>query len=213
LKRTLDLLALTATGLLSLPVIANAQATEGTFVNGSLGSASLDFSQIHGNDSSYGVNAGYRWAVSPSTLIGFEAGYVDLGKYSALTTISLTPLFPIGGPPAEPDIYSSSVSTKMSGWTIGANGRFSLSPNWYVGGRAGFIRASVNSRVRTTGSGNSVALNEYDVNADGWYAGAGFGYDLSKNLSLGLNYNYYSARKYGSKIDPDVVSVSGEYRF
>jgi OmpA-OmpF porin, OOP family len=213
LKSALGLVTFAAAGLFALPIIANAQATEGTFINGSLGSASLDLSQIHGNNSSYGVNAGYRWAVSPRTLIGLEAGYVDLGKYSALTTISTTPLFPIGGPPAEPEIYSSSVSTRMSGWTIGANGRFSLSPNWYVGGRAGFIRASVNSRVRTTGAGDSVVLNKYDVNADGWYAGAGFGYDFRNNFSLGLEYDYYRAKKYGSKIDPDVVSVSGEYRF
>jgi OmpA-OmpF porin, OOP family len=213
LKGTLGLLALAAAGLFALPVIAKAQATEGAFVNASLGSASLNLGLIDGNDASYGVNAGYRWVVSPGTLIGFEAGYVDLGRYSAMTTISTTPLAPLGGPPGVTETYPAIASTKLSGWTIGANGRYSLSPNWYVGARAGFVRASVNTRARTTGSDNPDWRIRSDFNADGWYAGAGFGYDFSKNLGLGLNYDYYSAKSHGLKIAPDVISVSGEYRF
>jgi opacity protein-like surface antigen len=215
LQSTLCLLALAATGLLSLPVIANAQATEGAFINGNLGSASVDSGLLDGNDTSYGVNAGYRWRVSPGTLIGFEAGYVDLGRYSALTTITFIHLAGIGGPPADPEIeiVPASLSTKTSGWTIGAYGRFSLSPNWYIGGRAGFIRASVNSRLRYTRLDDSVGDDRRTYDADGWYVGAGFGYDLSNNFSLGLNYDYYSVKKHFFKINPGVVSVSGEYRF
>lgn len=213
MKNTLGLLALAAAGLFVLPIIANAQVTEGAFINGNLGSASLDSGPIDGNDTSYGANAGYRWALSPGTLFGFEAGYVDLGSYSEPTTISVTQISGIGGPPAETQIYPARATARMSGWTIGANGRFSLSPNWYVGGRAGFLRANIDLHVRFTGSDAPFVPNRSDFNADGWYAGAGFGYAVSNNFSLGLNYDYYSARKYGFKYDPDVVSVSGEYHF
>jgi OmpA-OmpF porin, OOP family len=213
LKSTSGFLTLAAAILLALPIIAKAQATEGAFVNGSLGSASLDSRFIDDNDTSYGVNAGYRWAVSPETLIGFEAGYVDLGRYSALTTVSMTSISVFGGPPAVTVTYPARVTNKLSGWTLGANARFSLSPNWYVSGRAGFLRASDDSRLRYTGTDDSVVVRQINVNVDGWYAGAGFGYDFSKNLSFGLNYDYYNARKHFLEIDADLVSVTGEYRF
>ena len=212
MKKTLGLLTFAAAGLFVVPIIAKAQITEGAFINGNLGSASIDIGPIDGNDTSYGVNAGCRWAVSPGALIGFEAGYVDLGSYSKLTLISLTQLTPIGEPPADPEVYTVRVTNKMSGWTIGATGRFNLSPNWYVGGRAGFLRASFASRVRFLGSDSPLVPNK-NFNSDGWYAGGGFGYDFSNNFSLGLNYDYYSAGSYGFNYDPDVVSVSGEYRF
>lgn len=102
----------------------------------------------------------------------------------------------------------------MSGWMIGANGRFNLSPNWYIGGRAGFIRATLDSRIRINRPDDSVFRDGYNNHADGWYAGVGFGYDFKRNFSLGLNYDYYGAKDHGFKIiNQDVVSVSGEYRF
>jgi opacity protein-like surface antigen len=211
-KSTLGLLALAAAGLFVVPIIAKAQGTEGAFISGNVGSASIDSGPIDGNDTSYGANAGYRWAVSPRTLVGFEAGYVGLGSYSNLTIISSTQLTPIGEPPADPEIYTVSVTNKMRGLTIGASGRFNLSPNWYVGGRAGFLRASFASRVRIVELDAPLVPNK-DFNADGWYAGGGFGYDFSNNFSLGINYDYYSASSYGFNYDPNVVSVSGEYRF
>lgn len=213
MKNTLCLLTLAGAGLFVLPVIANAQATEGSFINGNLGSASVKSGLLDGNDTSYGINAGYRWAVSPDTLIGFEAGYVDLGTYSALTTISFNQLAGIDGPPAQIEIVPASLSTRMRGWTIGANGRFNLSPKWYVGGRAGFLRASAGSRLRYTRSDDSVLDNRYTYDADGWYVGAGFGYNFRNNFSAGLDYDYYKVEKYILDFNAGVVSVSGEYRF
>lgn len=213
MKNTLHLITLAAVGLFVLPAIGHAQATDGAFINGNLGSASLDRGPIDDVDTSYGVSVGYRWAVSPRALIGFEAGYVDLGKYAGPISISISGLPPIGTLPTEPEIYPGIVSTEMNGWKVGANGRFNLSPNWYIGGRAGFLRASVDWRVRVNKPDDSFELNHYDFNENGWYVGAGFGYDFSNNFSLGVNYDYYSAEINGSKINPDVVSVSGEYRF
>ena len=211
MKSPLLPLALAAAGLSALPVIGHAQATDGAFINVNMGRASLDRGPFDDHDTGYGGNAGYRWAVSPSTLIGFEGGYVNLGKYSAPASATFFP--PIGTPPTDPTTYTGRGSTDLNGWTIGANGHFNLSPNWYIGGHAGFFRASVDSRFRITGPDNSVAQYHYNDNADGWYAGAGLGYDFTHNFSLGLNYDYYRADKNGFKVNPDIVSVSGEYRF
>jgi OOP family OmpA-OmpF porin len=46
-----------------------------------------------------------------------------------------------------------------------------------------------------------------------WYAGAGVGYNITQNFSLGLNYDYYDAKKHGLDLSTDMVSVSAEYRF
>jgi OmpA-OmpF porin, OOP family len=213
MKSTAGLLLLATAGLFVAPLIGKAQTTDGAFVNGSVGNRSLDSGPVDDHDTSYGVNAGYRWAISPETLIGVEAGYVDLGTYSTRISIVTTPLSPIGTPPGEPVISPGIASTGMTAWSIGANGRYSLSPNWHVSARAGLLRASIETRVRTTEPGDSIELSRYDVNADGWYAGAGIGYDFSNNLSLGLNYDYYRTRKSGFTFDPTAISLSGEYRF
>ena len=63
------------------------------------------------------------------------------------------------------------------------------------------------------GLDDSLVPDQSEFNAGGWYAGAGFGYDFSNNVSLGLNYDYYSAKKHGAKFDPDAISLSGVYRF
>lgn len=211
MKNTILPLALAAAGLFVVPAVSHAQALDGAFVNGNLGRAALDSGAIDDKETSYGVNIGYRWAVSPGALIGFEAGYVDLGSSSF--PASITQLFPIGTPPTEPTTYFGSGSRQLSGWTIGANGRFNLSPNWYIGGRAGFLRLSADTRIRINRPDGSVFKDRSDYHADGWYAGAGVGYDFSNHLSVGLNYDYYSASKYGYRNNPDVISVSGEYRF
>ncbi len=101
-KTMLPLISLVA-GLFLLPVIGRAQAIDSAFVNGNLGSIFLDRGSLDGNDISYGVNLGYRWSASPGPLIGFEAGYVDLGKYSF--PASITQISGIGTPPTDPATY------------------------------------------------------------------------------------------------------------
>ncbi|HET8765048.1 MAG TPA: outer membrane beta-barrel protein, partial [Rhodanobacter sp.] len=46
-----------------------------------------------------------------------------------------------------------------------------------------------------------------------WYAGAGVGYNLTPQLSVGLNYDYYDAKKQNVNLSTDMVSVNAEYRF
>ena len=210
-KNTLALLALAASGLLLVPVGAKAQATGGVFVDGNLGRASLDHESIDGSDTSYGISAGYRWAIGTGTLIGFEVGYMDFGRFSV--PLTLTAIIPIGTPPPDPVTTTSRVPTDITGRTLGANGRFNFSPDWFISGRAGFIRTRVVSHLRISPIDGSIVRERRGYDADGWYAGAGIGYDFGSHLSLGLNYDYYNTKKRSAKTGPGVLSLGGEYRF
>ena len=198
MRNTLLATALAATALFALP-IAHA-ADSGVFINGNIGQSNLNKGAYDDSDTGYAANIGYRWALAPNFLLGVEGGYTDLGSVS-----------PSSGSPALGD-------AKISGWNVGANAHFNLTDNWYLSGRAGLFRANlkggyVNS-VTPDLNGNPVyGITQVDDNSNKWYAGAGFGYDFSNNVSVGLNYDYYKASRNGFNVNPHMVSVSGEYRF
>jgi len=93
------------------------------------------------------------------------------------------------------------------GWTAGVNGHFNVTPQWYISGRAGLFRADVKGSIA---GATPVSV---DDTSSKYYAGAGFGYDFSNNVSVGLNYDYYKVNKNGFNANPDLVSVNAEYRF
>src|SRR5262249_14739352 len=97
---------------------------------------------------------------------------------------------------------------KVDGWTLGVNGHFNLSPNWYVSARGGFFRSDVKA-----GFFDGSTPVAFDNTGNKYYAGAGFGYDFNNNLSVGLNYDYYKTDTTSLNLDPNMVSVSAEYRF
>ena len=189
MKNTLLALALSAAGLAALPA-AHAADTSGFFINGNVGQSNLSKGAYDDSDTGYGVNLGYRWALAPNFLLGVEGGYTDLGSVS-----------PKSG-------YPGFVDAEISGWNVGANAHFNINDNWYLSGRAGLFRADVKGSYGLLATPVTV-----DDSSNKWYAGAGFGYDFSNNFSVGLNYDYYKAEKNGLKFDPDLVSVSAEYRF
>ena len=189
MKTTLLALAIATTGLVALPA-AHAADTNGFFINGNVGQATLDKGAYDDNDTGYGVNIGYRWAVAPNVLLGVEGGYTDLGSVDAKSA------------------YPGFGKAEVSGWNLGVNGHFNLNENWYVSGRAGLFRADLKGVYGPLATPVAV-----DDSSNKWYAGAGFGYDFSNNLSVGLNYDTYRAEKAGLKLNPDLVSISAEYRF
>lgn len=192
MKNTLFAIALATVPLAALPAVTlAADSAGGAFVNGNVGQASLDKGLYNDDDLGYGVNLGYRWALSPSVALGVEGGYADLGKFDAKNRY--------GG--------LGISRAQVRGWTAGVNGHFNLSPEWYLSGRAGLFRAD------TKGWTSDTVPNYVDDTSTKWYAGAGFGYDFSNNLSVGLNYDYYKTDKNNLKLDPNLVSVSAEYRF
>lgn len=194
MRTTLIALALATAGVLAAPLAAHAQDKGGFFINGNVGKANVDDGLYDDSDTGYGVNAGYRWSVSPGFAIGLEGGYQNLGTYSAKSNR------------LPPDVIAG--DAKLKGWTAGVNGHFNLSDNWYLSGRAGLFRADLRGDYLVAGAPVRV-----DDTSNKWYAGAGFGYDFSNNFSVGLNYDHYEVDKSNLNANADLVSVSGEVRF
>ena len=193
MKHTLIAIALATAGLAAIPLTSHAaDNTGGFFINGNVGDSNVSKGLYDDDDTGFGGNVGYRWAVAPNVLLGVEGGYTDLGKFS--TGNNVNGFFP---------------DAEIKGWTLGANGHFNLTPNWYVSGRAGFFRADIKGAYFDPAN----AVVRVDDTANKWYAGAGFGYDFSNNFGIGLNYDYYKADKSNLDLNADLISVSAEYRF
>jgi OOP family OmpA-OmpF porin/outer membrane immunogenic protein len=196
MKNTLLALALASAGAIAAPAISHAaDATNGGFfVNGNVGQTSVDKGVYNDNDTGYAGNIGYRWAFSPAVALGVEGGYTKLGEFDPKASFTIPGLR----------------RAEVEGWTAGVNGHFNFSPNWYVSGRAGLFRGDIKGSVVSDTPGTALYVDE---TSNKYYAGAGFGYDFSNNLSVGLNYDYYKVNKDGLDFNPDLVSVSAEYRF
>ena len=192
MKNTLIAIALSTAGLTAIPLTSHAADTSGFFINGNIGQSNVSKGLYDDDDTGFAGNVGYRWAVTPSVLLGVEGGYTDLGKFSTKNSFNGLGV---------PDL-------KLKGWNLGVNGHFNITDNWYVSGRTGFFSADVKGDTLEGGQ-----LVHVDDTADKWYAGAGFGYDFNNNLSVGLNYDYYKADKNNLDLSADMVSVSAEYRF
>ena len=197
MKKTLLALALTTAGLLSVPAAfaQNASATNGGwFVNGNVGRTTINQGPYNGHDTGYAINGGYRWSLAPNVALGAEVGYNDLGNIQARNIFNSQPVINPG-------------KSQLHGWTAGVNGHFNLTPNWYVSARTGLYG------WRGHGLSNDVNPIRQGLDNTSWYAGAGFGYDFSSNVSLGLSYDYYNAKKSNVNLSTNMVSVSAEYRF
>jgi opacity protein-like surface antigen len=198
MKNTLLAIALATASFAAVPAFAadNGNGAGGFFVNGNVGQSNLSKGIYDDSDTGYGVNLGYRWALNPNVALGVEGGYTDLGKFSTKN---------IGG-----QLSASHASVK--GWTAGVNGHFNITPEWYLSGRAGLFRADAQGGIYTA-INNTPGYPTVSETSTKYYAGAGFGYDFSNNLSVGLNYDYYKVKTDNLNYNPNLVSVSAEYRF
>jgi len=197
MKKTLLALALTTAGLLAVPaVFAQSAPTDngGWFINGNVGRTSINQGPYDGHDTGYALNGGYRWSLAPNFSLGAEVGYNDLGNIHAKNVFNSQPVIAPG-------------KSQLHGWTAGANAHFDLTPDWYLSGRAGLYS--------WTGHGLSNDINPVrkGLSNNSWYAGAGVGYNVTRNLSVGLNYDYFDAQKHNVDLSTDMVSASAEYRF
>ncbi len=193
MKKTLLALALVTAGLAASPVFAqSAPADGGWFVNGGLGQSDYSHVQYKKNDTLYDINGGYRWSVTTDFLLGVETGYVHPGSFDTRYGYGTM----------------GYRKARVHGWTLGANARWLVAENWYVGARAGAYRW--NGSGSTLGS--TMPVN-YTGHGTDWYAGAGFGYSFNNGVSLGLNYDYYRAKKNSANFTTKGPSVSLEYNF
>jgi OOP family OmpA-OmpF porin/outer membrane immunogenic protein len=207
MKKTLLALAIAAAGLTALPAAFAQDASSsgydtttygtghgGWFVNGNVGQTSVNKGPYDGHDTGYAINGGYRWAVSPYAALGVEAGYNDLGNIKLKNAFNSDPVV-------------ADQKSELHGWTAGANGHFNINPNWYASARAGIYQ------WKGHGMSNDANPLRRSLDKTDWYSGVGFGYDFDTNWSVGLNYDYYHAKKDNVDLSTDMMSVSAEYRF
>lgn len=200
MKKTALFLSLAAALALALP--AQAQSSDGMFANVSVGQAKVDRSFYNDDATAWNLNMGYRWATSPSTLIGFEVGYADLGSFAADSFWS--------------DNAQNLGKGELKGWNLGANIHANLTPNWYVSARGGMLRGRISGSLPVGMPNVETGAQHYEPvkgNDNTFYAGVGFGYDVSETVSVGMNYDAYRAEVNSLKLDPKVWSLSTEVRF
>lgn len=164
------------------------------FINGNVGHSNVISGPNSGGDTGYVVNGGYRWGVTPNFALGAEVGYNDLGNVQIKNVFNNQPVI-------------ANDKSSLHGWTAGVNGRYNLDTNWYLSGRTGVY--AWNGEGETS---DTFPLFEHN-NDTGYYAGAGFGYDINRNFGMGLAYDYYHADKNNLNLSTNLVSVNAEYRF
>ena len=187
--------ALATAGLVAVPAAfaqnaANPTSQQGWYVAANAGYAGIDKGPYDNGAVAGGVTGGYRFAINPATSLGVEVGYQYLGQVTARGLSS-----------------DSSADAKLRGTTAGLNLRYNLSPSWYGELRGGAFYA------QGQGLTDSANPQYQQFNRTQYYAGAGVGYNITPQLSMGLNYNYYNGTGRNVELQTSAYTVSAEYRF
>ena len=205
MQKTIAAIALA--GLLTVPAVSRADASNGWFINGGIGQATWHKSHAVG----YQFNGGYRWSFTPGISVGLEGGYENLGRFNYPGAYSS----PMSGPGPAPYTYAynppvggsggasgGSIKTQLYGWSGGGNARADIGDNWYISAHAGLWYWYGYYPPVFTG---------WKTN---WYAGAGIGVDITRHYSIGLNYDFYDAPTGTNySLSSNLISFSAEYRF
>jgi OmpA-OmpF porin, OOP family len=203
MKKTLFALALATAGVMAIPA-AFAQdagqtqtAQQGWYVGANAGYADVSRGPYDNGEFAGGIKGGYRFAINPETSLGAEVGYVYLGRVSAQNSYSQ-------------NFAGSNDKSKLQGATAGLNLRYNFSPRWYGEVRGGAFFAK----------GEGLTDDRYNpqftnFNSTRYYAGAGVGYNIAQNWSVGLNWDYYDGSQSDKNIHlpTNLYTVSAEYRF
>lgn len=164
------------------------------FIGARVGQAHINKGPYNDHPTTYALNGGYRWKVGQDLGLGVDIGYNDLGNFKVKNAFNSN------------DVNLTGRRNALRGWTAGVNGKIDVWRGLYVSGRAGVYGWK--------GHGyDNQHINRHNLNQVDYYAGAGVGYDINQNFSLGLSYDYYHARKDGIDLSTDTASVSAEYRF
>ncbi|UPG89868.1 porin family protein [Luteibacter aegosomaticola] len=209
------LLSVAAAAALSLASFSAAAVTQqGAFIGISGGSSHYNVSNTRfddNNDTAVGVVAGYRWVVDRPFSIGFEAGYVNLGKQSANGTAL----------DDDGEDVNYRAKFKSEALLVGANGKWDLPHGFTITARLGLAhsRTKYNETDVITGCCHSGTYRDRnDSNDNGIYAGLGFGYDFNENFGLTVTYDHFSLKADDITRDKRTVNVgvtglAAEYRF
>jgi len=166
-------------------------AQQGWYVGADAGYAHVNQGHYDNGDFAGGVKGGYRFALNPETSLGVEVGYQYLGRVKAHDAYNGLP----------------GTKSKLRGSTAGLDLRYNFDPRWYAELRGGAFYAQAEGLTR----GDNAQLRSFDKTS--YYAGAGVGVNFTRQWSMGLNYDYYNASGKGVRLDPNVYTVSAEYRF
>jgi len=200
MKKTLFVVALATVGFAAVPAAfaqsaASPTSQQGWYVGAEAGYGEINKGPYNDKGNAIGgIKGGYRFAINPEMSVGVEGGYQYLGQVDARS-----------------DSSKSSLRSKLDGPTLGASLRYNFAPNWYGEIRSGAFYA------QGQGLTDTVNPTYQHFNRISYYAGAGVGYNISQNWSVGLNYNYYNGTSRGGskgvQLQTNAVTVSGEYRF
>lgn len=193
------ILSLATCGLLAAGSASAADQTNGWFVNGNVGTAHYK-ATVDGlgtgteNNTAFMVNGGYR----SQGILGFEAGYTNLGSVSET----------IGGDRAK---------LRADGWTLGLNGHFNFTDHWYLSARGGLFLWKLKLNATYTDVNDGRTTLRADKQSIDWYAGIGTGWDINRHWSVGANFDYYKIgdryQGVGYDVGSRIFSVGAEYRF
>lgn len=167
------------------------------FINGNLGQSNFhdqgDFNS-NNTDTSATLRAGYYWQ-SDVVDFGVEGGYASMGSAK--------------GSLAGPNLSTLDYSAKVTGPLAGATIKYKFQNRMFLSARAGYFGSNIKLGVDGFGSQSK--------SEGGSYIGAGAGYDITPQFSLGVNWDEYRARAsfYGIGTRLGISSISGfaEYRF
>ncbi len=153
------------------------------------------------NDTGWKLFGGHRFTKH----FAVEGAYVNLGKFSASTTITA-----VNGVPITPLGLTASVKAK-DGLYISAVGTWPVTTDFSVFGKLGVY--SIKTTVTASVAGISVSDSSRDENVT---FGAGVGYNFTKNL--GIRGEWERFNKVGNKDktaegDVDLLSVGLVYKF
>ena len=181
-------LALGAGALLAVPAAFAADGT-GFFVDGRIGSASVDEDDFDDDSSAFQINGGYRWGGW-----GVEAGYVSFSEF-------------------EGEDGDFELEADIDGFTLGVNGRSNFASNWYLSGRLGAFFWEADADAVVPGPNNTLIQVSADEDGTDLYAGVGVGYDFSDQWSVGLAYDYFGPERNDVSLSTNVLSLTTELRF
>ena len=169
-------------------------ASNGLFIDGRVGSASIDEDDFDDEASTFQINGGYRW-----NGLGIEAGYVKFSEFEG---------------EVEESGENFELDADIDGFMIGLNGRtnFGDSP-WYMSGRLGAFLWEADAQAVVPSTENEFIVVNADEDGTDLYAGVGVGYDFSDTFSMGLAYDYFGPGKDDVSLQTNTLSVTGEVRF